>query len=206
MKPRFIIFNKPHGVLTRFTDDFERPNLSHFIKIPSVYPVGRLDLDSEGLLFLTDEARLVKPLTQPGAKAKTYLVCVERIPSQASLQALRDGVELKDGKSRAAKVKLIPEPDWLWPRLPPVRFRKTVPTAWLELTITEGRNRQVRRMTAAVGHPTLRLVRTSFGPLVLGGLKSGQWREASERELELLWSVLPKFNSYPKRRRKRGER
>ena len=207
MKSRFLIFNKPYGVLTRFTDDFGRPNLSNFIEVPQVYPVGRLDLDSEGLLFLTDEKRLVRPLTQPGGKAKTYLVCVERLPDEQALESLRKGVKLKDGSTKPAEVKMVEKPSWLWSREPPIRFRKTVPTAWLELTIREGRNRQVRRMTAAVGHPTLRLVRKSFGPLQLGDLKAGEWREASDLEvqalLDMVQSSKPGHGRRSNRRRKK---
>ncbi len=206
---RILLFNKPHGVLTRFTDDQGRPNLSDFISVPDVYPIGRLDADSEGLLVLTDRGSLVDPLLQPGGKAKRYLVCVEGTPNQAALQSLRNGLDLKDGRTLPARVRELSEPTWLWERDPPIRFRKSIPTAWLELEIREGRNRQVRRMTAAVGLPTLRLVRASFGPLELGELPLGQWRDATEEEFHTLVSlestVRPK--SAPRRgKRRRGGR
>lgn len=206
---RILLFNKPHGVLTRFTDDQGRPNLSHFIDVPGVYPVGRLDADSEGLLLLTDRGSLVDPLLQPGGKAKRYLVCVEGQPSESALHALRSGVDLKDGRTLPAQVREVEEPAWLWQRDPPIRFRKSIPTAWLELEIREGRNRQVRRMTAAVGLPTLRLVRISFGPLQLGDLPLGQWREATETEAAALLAVEEAARSAPKRGRSappRGKR
>ena len=174
-----IAFNKPFGVLSQFTDaksPTERPTLSRFIDLPGVYPAGRLDRDSEGLLLLTDDGRLQARIADPKFKlAKTYLVQVEGEPDEFALAALRKGVTLKDGPTRPAQAERIAEPD-LWPRDPPVRFRKTVPDCWLRLTITEGRNRQVRRMTAAVGHPTLRLVRWSIGDWSLDGLPQGEWR------------------------------
>ena len=175
-----IAFNKPFGVLSQFTDaksPTERPTLSRFIDLPGVYPAGRLDRDSEGLLLLTDDGRLQARIADPKFKlAKTYLVQVEGEPDEAALAALRKGVTLKDGPTRPAAAERIAEPD-LWPRDPPVRFRKTVPDCWLRLTITEGRNRQVRRMTAAVGHPTLRLIRWSIGDWSLDGLPQGEWRK-----------------------------
>ena len=175
-----IAFNKPFGVLSQFTDaksPTERPTLSRFIDLPGVYPAGRLDRDSEGLLLLTDDGRLQASIADPKFKlAKTYLVQVEGEPDEAALAALRKGVTLKDGPTRPAAAERIAEPD-LWPRDPPVRFRKTVPDCWLRLTITEGRNRQVRRMTAAVGHPTLRLIRWSIGDWSLDGLPQGEWRK-----------------------------
>ena len=174
-----IAFNKPYGVLCQFTDRSTppRPTLAGFDLPGDVYPAGRLDFDSEGLLLLTDDGRLAHRLTDPRHKQpKTYWVQVEGDPTEAQLRALRDGVTLKDGPTLPAAVVRIDPPD-LWPRDPPVRFRKTVPDAWLELTITEGRNRQVRRMTAAVGLPTLRLVRVAMGALALDGLPPGTWRE-----------------------------
>jgi len=179
---RLILFNKPYGVLSQFTDrgnaDSPRATLSDYIDVPRVYPAGRLDRDSEGLLVLTDDGRLQARIAHPKHKlAKTYLVQVEGVPDDLALDALRRGVVLKDGKTRPAQVRRTYAPAGLWPRDPPVRFRKTVPDSWIELTITEGRNRQVRRMTAAVGHPTLRLIRWRVGDWSLEGLESGQWRE-----------------------------
>lgn len=173
-----IALNKPWGVLCQFRDADGRPTLADYVRQKDVYAAGRLDRDSEGLLLLTDDGVLQHRLTDPRHKQpKTYLVQVEREPDEAALEALHRGVMLKDGMTRPADVRLLPaEPDWLWPRDPPVRFRKSVPTAWLEFTIREGRNRQVRRMTAAVGHPTLRLIRTRIGPHVLDGLVPGQTR------------------------------
>lgn len=179
---RLILFNKPFGVLPQFTDRgtvSPRPTLSAFIDIPGVYPAGRLDLDSEGLLLLTSDGRLQAQIADPRFKMpKTYLVQVEGEPDDAALTALRTGVVLKDGPTRPATVERIVAPD-LWPRDPPVRFRKTVADCWITLTITEGRNRQVRRMTAAVGHPTLRLVRWRIGDWTLDGVTPGEWREAA---------------------------
>ncbi|MEP5151880.1 pseudouridine synthase [Planktotalea sp.] len=179
---RVILLNKPFGVLSQFTDKgtegSKRPTLSKYVDVPAVYPAGRLDRDSEGLLVLTDDGRLQAQIADPKfKKPKTYLVQVERIPSDAALQKLRDGVTLKDGKTRPAEVRRI-DPPTLWERDPPVRFRKSVPDCWLELTIREGRNRQVRRMTAAIDHPTLRLVRWSVGDWTLDGLENGAWRDA----------------------------
>ena len=177
---RLILFNKPFGVLTQFTDarsPTERPTLSDFIAVPGVYPAGRLDLDSEGLLLLTDDGRLQARIADPRFKTpKTYLVQVEGDPQEAALDQLRRGVRLKDGMTLPAEVALIPAPD-IWPRDPPVRFRKTVPDRWLSLTIREGRNRQVRRMTAAIGHPTLRLIRWRIGDWTIDDVPPGGWRE-----------------------------
>lgn len=173
-----IAFNKPYGVLCQFTDrsDPPRPTLAGFGLPADVYPAGRLDCDSEGLLLLTDDGRLAHRLTDPRHKLpKTYWVQVEGDPTDAQLQALRAGVLLKDGPTRPADVRAIDVPA-LWPRDPPVRFRKSVPDAWLELKITEGRNRQVRRMTAAVGLPTLRLIRVAAAGVALEGLTPGAWR------------------------------
>lgn len=177
-----ILFNKPMGVLSQFTDKgtegSPRPTLSDFIDMPGVYPAGRLDRDSEGLLLLTDDGKLQARLSNPKFKTeKTYLVQVEGDPDAAALDALARGVTLKDGPTRPAKVRRIAPPD-LWQRDPPVRFRKSVPDCWLEITISEGRNRQVRRMTAHVGHPTLRLVRWRVGDFTLDGIAPGTWREA----------------------------
>ena len=177
---RLILFNKPFGVLSQFTDgeaETARATLSDYIDVPGVYPTGRLDRDSEGLLLLTDDGRLQARIADPKFKLpKTYLVQVEGDPDGASLNQLRQGVLLKDGLTLPAEVAQIPAPT-LWPRDPPIRVRQTVPDCWLKLTIREGRNRQVRRMTAAVGLPTLRLVRWSVGEWTLAGLAPGEWRE-----------------------------
>jgi 23S rRNA pseudouridine2457 synthase len=179
---RVILFNKPFGVLSQFTDrgndQSPRATLSDFIDVPGVYPAGRLDRDSEGLLVLTDDGRLQARISSPKFKQpKTYLAQIEGTPANEQLDQLRKGVTLKDGPTRPAKVAQIDVPD-LWPRDPPVRFRKTVPDAWLRLTITEGRNRQVRRMCAHVGLPCLRLVRWAVGDWSLDGIKPGEWTEA----------------------------
>ncbi len=178
-----ILFNKPFNVLSQFTDKgtqgTPRQTLSDYIDLPGIYPAGRLDRDSEGLLVLTDDGKLQAQIANPRHKLpKTYWVQVEGIPDEAALQALRDGVTLKDGLTRPAKARRIDTPPGLWLRDPPVRFRKSVPDCWIELTIREGRNRQVRRMTAAVGHPTLRLIRTAVGAWTLDGLAPGKWRRA----------------------------
>lgn len=177
---RLILFNKPHGVLSQFTDrgtETARSTLSDFIDVSGVYPAGRLDLDSEGLLLLCDDGKLQARIADPRFKMpKTYLVQVEGEPEEASLERLRGGVLLKDGMTRPAKVEPIAAPE-LWPRDPPIRVRKSIPDSWLAITIGEGRNRQVRRMTAAVGHPTLRLVRWSIGAWTIEGLAPGEWRE-----------------------------
>lgn len=181
---RLILFNKPFGVLSQFTDrgtdagaPAARQTLSDFIDRPGVYPAGRLDRDSEGLLLLTDNGRLQAQIADPRFKQpKTYWVQVEGEIGDEALERLRRGVKLKDGPTRPAAVERIAAPD-LWPRDPPVRFRKTVPDGWISLTLREGRNRQVRRMTAAVGHPTLRLVRWQIGEWTLDGLPQGEWRE-----------------------------
>ena len=177
---RLILFNKPFGVLSQFTDrgtETARATLSDFIAVPGVYPAGRLDRDSEGLLLLTDDGALQARIADPKFKLpKTYLVQVEGVPGESALAQLRQGVRLNDGMTRPAEVVAIDAPE-LWPRDPPVRFRKSVPDAWLRLTIREGRNRQVRRMTAAVGLPTLRLVRWQVGEWTLDGIAPEAWRE-----------------------------
>jgi 23S rRNA pseudouridine2457 synthase len=178
-----IAFNKPHGVLCQFTDRSVPPRrtLAGFGLPAGVYPAGRLDHDSEGLLLLTDDGALAHRITDPRHRlAKTYWAQVEGTPEAAQLGALRDGLLLKDGPTRPARARLIEAPPGLWPRDPPVRVRKTVPDAWIELTIAEGRNRQVRRMTAAVGLPTLRLVRVAIGDCTLGGLGPGTWRAEAD--------------------------
>ena len=178
-----LVFNKPYGVLCQFTDrnDPPRRTLADFIAVSDVYPVGRLDYDSEGLLLLSDDGALAHRLTDPRrGTPKTYLVQVEGAPTDAQLVQLCKGVLLKDGPTLPAQARLLAGmPAWLWPRDPPVRFRKSVPDAWLEVTIQEGRNRQVRRMTAAVGLPTLRLVRVRVGAFELGTLAPGEWRRVS---------------------------
>ncbi|MGN3975016.1 pseudouridine synthase [Tsuneonella sp. SYSU-LHT278] len=174
-----ILFNKPYGVLSQFTDERQgapRPTLARFIDAPGFYPAGRLDFDSEGLLVLCDDGRMQARIADPRFKlSKTYLAQVEGEPDEAALGALRRGVPLKDGLTRPAVAERIAPPR-LWPRDPPIRVRKSVPDSWLRLTITEGRNRQVRRMTAAAGHPTLRLVRWSVGEWSLEGLAPGEWQ------------------------------
>jgi 23S rRNA pseudouridine2457 synthase len=174
---RLICFNKPYGVLSQFTPEGRWRGLKDFIDIPGVYVAGRLDADSEGLLLLTNDGKLQARISDPRHKMeKTYLVQVEGVPDEAALQSLRQGVQLNDGPTRPARAKLIPQPEPLWAREPSVRFRQSIPTSWLELVISEGRNRQVRRMTAAVGYPTLRLIRAAIGPYSLDGLVPGMWR------------------------------
>lgn len=177
---RLILFNKPYGVICQFTDPggaAPRATLADYIKVPAVYPAGRLDTDSEGLLLLTDDGQLQAWIADPRFKlAKTYLVQVEGEADEATLAALRQGVRLKDGLTRPAEVEAIPAPE-LWPRNPPIRVRQSVPDSWIKLTLREGKNRQIRRMTAAVGFPTLRLVRWAIGEWSLEGLAPEEWRE-----------------------------
>ena len=173
-----ILLNKPYGVLSTFTDPEGRPCLADHVDIPAVYAAGRLDRDSEGLLVLTDDGRLQHQIAHPSAKKrKGYWVQVEREPDEEALAQLRAGVQIKGGRTRPAIIHRIAEPD-VWTRDPPVRFRKSVPTVWLDIQISEGMNRQVRRMTAAVGHPCLRLIRYAVGPYRLGDLQPGEWRSA----------------------------
>lgn len=178
--PALYLFNKPYGVLSQFTDrgtDTKRETLSDYISVPRIYPAGRLDRDSEGLLLLTDDGKLQARIADPKFKMpKSYWVQVEGVPDADALSTLANGVQLNDGRTKPAKVKIISPPD-LWPRNPPVRFRKTVADSWLELTIIEGKNRQVRRMTAAIGHPTLRLVRWSIGKWNIDDIAPGKWAQ-----------------------------
>ena len=171
-----IAFNKPMDVLSQFTDEGRWPGLKRWLDVPGVYPAGRLDRDSEGLLLLTDDGRQQARIARPGGMPKRYLALVEGVPDAGALDALRRGVPLRDGTTAPADVEAVDPPGWLWPRDPPVRLRLTVPDAWLALTISEGRNRQVRRMCAHVGLPVLRLIRVSVGGWSLDGLAPGEWR------------------------------
>lgn len=183
---RVLKFWKPYGVLTQFTDPAGRPTLGDFIPVKDVYAAGRLDLDSEGLLLLTDSARLKTRLTDPRYEhPRTYWVQVERVPDSSALEQLQSGVLLQDGWTRPSQVIRIDPPDFP-PRDPPVRYRKSVPDCWLSITLTEGRNRQVRRMTAAVGHPTLRLVRWAVGTITLQGIQPGEWCDLMANEVNAL--------------------
>lgn len=188
-----IKFWKPYLVLTQFSPDEEgRKTLADYITLPNVYPAGRLDYDSEGLLLLTDDGDLSHRLTHPYfGHPRTYWAQVENIPTEASLAQLRSGVTIKDYQTRPIQAQIIPEPA-LPPRNPPIRYRANIPTAWLELTLTEGKKRQVRHMTAAIGHPTLRLIRAKIGNLDLADLQEGQWRELTPPELARLWKKLGK--------------
>jgi 23S rRNA pseudouridine2457 synthase len=176
---RLLLFNKPYGVLSQFTDrDGGRATLAQYIGLPGVRPAGRLDYDSEGLMLLTDDGRLQARIADPRHKmAKGYWAQIEGVPGTEALEQLRQGIRLNDGMTRPAQARLMEEPAGLWPRDPPIRYRASIPTTWLELTLREGRNRQVRRMTAAVGHPTLRLIRYAIGSWNLAGLPPGALRE-----------------------------
>lgn len=188
---RTLAFNKPYGVLPSFTDPERRSTLADYIDVSSVYAAGRLDRDSEGLMILTSDGALAHRITDPTHKLpKVYLAQIERIPNEEALAKLRRGVMLSGRRTRPAEVCVLSEAPKLPDRPVPIRFRKNVPTVWLEITLYEGMNRQVRRMTAVVGHPTLRLVRTSIGPIVLGDLQPGCWRELSVREVEQMTRAM----------------
>lgn len=188
---RYLLLNKPYGVLCAFTDPEGRPTLSDYVELPDVYAAGRLDLDSEGLVLLTNDGWLIHRLSHPRYHhPKTYLVQVERVPGTEALVALRTGVMVKGRCSAPTQAELLTDKPDLYPRSVPIRTRKAVPTAWLRLVLTEGRKRQVRHMTAAVGHPTLRLVRVGIGPLELGSLQPGEWRKLSPGELDALRAAL----------------
>ncbi len=187
---RYLLFNKPYGVVCQFSPVDNHPTLAGFDLPKGVYPAGRLDTDSEGLLLLTDDGRLQHFLTDPRfGHPRTYWAQVERVPTEEALAKLREGPRLADGPTRPCKARLLEEEPQLPPREPPIRFRKNVPTAWIELTLTEGRNRQVRRMTAAIGHPTLRLIRVRIGRLELGDLAPGTWRTLTPAQRVLLLKV-----------------
>jgi 23S rRNA pseudouridine2457 synthase len=184
LRHRYILFNKPFNVVCQFSGDDKRPTLARFISVPDIYPAGRLDHDSEGLVLLTSDGQFQQAITHPkNAHPRTYWAQVENVPDEKALCRLRDGVEIAGYRTRPAKARLLQNEPNLWPRNPPIRYRPSIPTAWLELTLIEGRNRQVRRMTAATGFPTLRLVRVAIGGLDLGKLAPGEWRDLTAAEL-----------------------
>ena len=193
---RYLLLNKPYEVLTQFTDEHGRATLKDFVPVPDVYPVGRLDFDSEGLLLLTDDKQLQHRLSDPKFKVpKTYWAQVEGTVLEPALEQLRRGVRIKEGLTAPGEAAELPEPTHLWPRNPPIRYRASIPTSWLEIRISQGMNRQVRKMCAAVGLPCLRLVRAAIGPLGLGELQPGQWRELTAAEV----AALRKISSPPRR-------
>lgn len=184
---RTFIFHKPYRVLSSFTDPKNRACVGDYVNVPNVYAAGRLDYDSEGLLILTSDGKLAHRITHPRYKLeKVYLVQVENIPAEDALAQLRQGVLVKDKRTRPAQVELVQNSPQVFPRVPPIRYRRNIPTAWLKITLGEGRKRQVRRMTAAVGHPTLRLIRLAIGPINLADLAPGEWRELTPTELQVL--------------------
>jgi 23S rRNA pseudouridine2457 synthase len=187
---RYLLLNKPYEVLTQFTDEHGRATLKDFVPVPDVYPVGRLDFDSEGLLLLTDDKQLQHRLSDPKFKVpKTYWAQVEGTVSEAALQQLRQGVQIKEGRTSPGQAAGLAEPAGLWARTPGIRYRASIPTNWLEISILQGMNRQVRKMCAAVGLPCLRLVRAAIGPLNLGDLQPGQWRDLTTAEVESLRKI-----------------
>ena len=195
VKPRChtVAFNKPYGVLPCFTDPEGRPTLADYVAIPGIYAAGRLDQDSEGLLILTSDGTLAHRITDPQHKLpKVYLAQVERILNEEALEQLRKGVVLNGKQTRTAEIRVLQDDPQLPDRPVPIRFRKDVPTAWVEITLREGLNRQVRRMTAAVGHPTLRLMRVAIGPIALGDLLPGQWRDLTSSEIAHIYSAVPR--------------
>ncbi|WP_242916867.1 pseudouridine synthase [Pontibacter liquoris] len=193
---KYFLLNKPYEVLTQFTDEAGRATLKDFVKEPGIYPVGRLDYDSEGLVLLTDDKALQHRLSDPQFKVeKTYWVQVEGTPEEAALTKLRLGVRIKEVKTAPAKVRLLDQEPQVWERATPIRFRKNIPTTWVEISISQGMNRQVRRMTAAVGYPTLRLIRASIGPLTLGGLQPGEYRALTPEEISELKSLAAKSSA-----------
>ena len=198
---RYLLLNKPYEVLTQFTDEHGRATLKDFVPVPNVYPVGRLDFDSEGLLLLTDDKPLQHRLSDPRFKVpKTYWAQVEGVVSEAALQQLRRGVQIKEGLTAPAQAEQLPEPAGLWARSTPIRFRANIPANWLEITISQGMNRQVRKMCAAVGLPCLRLLRASIGSLVLGRLQPGEWRELATAEVVELRQIAGGETPRPARR------
>ncbi|RYY20138.1 MAG: pseudouridine synthase [Cytophagaceae bacterium] len=202
---RYLILNKPYEVLTQFTDEHGRATLKDFVSVPEVYPVGRLDFDSEGLLLLTDDKQLQHRLSDPRYKVpKTYWAQVEGLPTEAALAQLRQGVQIKDGFTLPAEVAALPEAATadLWPRNPPIRYRASIPTSWLAITISQGMNRQVRKMCAAVGLPCLRLVRRALDELAVGSLAPGEWRELSAAEVAALRQTAGAGNARPAPARK----